>query len=223
VDHLLYLQYASAHSWAGKGREPYECQSVCIKSPVLPYIPLRQRFFPFSFRSFSSQKKKIFRNHFSEVNIQIDKMAGRDHVLALPSFVLAFRILQLVTALAIMGLAAYGITFLAFDGVDLTLFTVHPLSPPLSHPYIFPSSTRTLSPLTPLAGHRNPNNNRLHHRRRDRCANHLQLLGDPRPRHLRHRLLAHLLRAARVRGRRVRDRDLLYQRLLLFLRGGVLL
>jgi hypothetical protein len=51
-------------------------------------------------------------------------MAGRDHLLGLPSFVLAFRILQLVTALAIMGLAAYGITFLSFDGIDLTLFTV---------------------------------------------------------------------------------------------------
>jgi len=51
-------------------------------------------------------------------------MAGpRDHVLALPQFILAFRILQLVTALAILGLAAYGITYLSFDGIDLTLFT----------------------------------------------------------------------------------------------------
>lgn len=36
---------------------------------------------------------------------------------------LAFRSLQLVTALAILGLAAYGITYLSFDGIDLTLFT----------------------------------------------------------------------------------------------------
>jgi len=54
------------------------------------------------------------------------KMAGRDHVLALPSFVLRFRIFQLVTALAILGLSAYGITFLSFDGIDLTLFSVRP-------------------------------------------------------------------------------------------------
>jgi hypothetical protein len=51
-------------------------------------------------------------------------MAGREHLLGLPAFMLAFRILQLVTALAIMGLAAYGITFLSFDGIDLTLFSV---------------------------------------------------------------------------------------------------
>jgi hypothetical protein len=50
-------------------------------------------------------------------------MARTDHVLALPSFVLAFRILQLVTALAIMGLAGYGITEFSFDGIDLTLFS----------------------------------------------------------------------------------------------------
>lgn len=62
-------------------------------------------------------------------------MAGRDHVLALPRFVLALRIKQLVTALAIMGLAAYGITFLSFDGVDLTLFTVHPPFPSPSLPF----------------------------------------------------------------------------------------
>ncbi|KAN0102777.1 hypothetical protein V8E51_011090 [Hyaloscypha variabilis] len=50
-------------------------------------------------------------------------MAGRDHLLVLPPFVLAFRILQLVTAVVILGLSAYGVTFLSFDGDDLTLFT----------------------------------------------------------------------------------------------------
>jgi hypothetical protein len=96
-------------------------------------------------------------------------MAGRDHVLALPSFVLAFRILQLVTALAILGLAAYGVTYWSFDGDDLTLFTVQPLPlPSLTHPPIFPlihPSSPTLPLLTLSTGHRNPNNNRLHHRR----------------------------------------------------------
>jgi hypothetical protein len=56
-------------------------------------------------------------------------MAGRDHLLVLPPFVLAFRILQLVTAVVILGLSAYGVTFLSFDGDDLTLFTARPLSP----------------------------------------------------------------------------------------------
>ncbi len=150
-------------------------------------------------------------------------MAGRDHVLGLPRFVLLFRILQLVTALAIMGLAAYGITFLSFDGVDLTLFTVHapfPV-PPIHQSSHSPNSTLPL--LTLETGHRNPDHNRLHHRRRDRCPDHLQLLGDPGPRHLRHRLLAHLLRAARVRSSRLSDRDLHHQRLLLLVRGRLLL
>jgi len=55
-------------------------------------------------------------------------MSGpRDHVLALPQFILAFRILQLVTAIAILGLSAYGVTYYSFDGNDLTLFTVRHL------------------------------------------------------------------------------------------------
>jgi hypothetical protein len=93
------------------------------------------------------------------------------------------------------------------------------LSP--SPPTNLPSSNPTL--LTLITGNRNLDNNRLHHRRRDRRPNNLQLLGDPRPRHLRHRLLAHLLRAPRLRSSRVSDRDLLRQRLLLLVRGGLLL
>lgn len=46
------------------------------------------------------------------------------HVLALPVPIFALRIVQLVTAIAILGLAAYGITFVAFDGIALSLFTV---------------------------------------------------------------------------------------------------
>ncbi len=49
---------------------------------------------------------------------------GRHHILALPKGFIALRILQLVTALVILGLAAYGIHFVSFDGVDLTMFTV---------------------------------------------------------------------------------------------------
>jgi hypothetical protein len=50
-------------------------------------------------------------------------MSSRDHILALPPVVLGLRIVQLVTAVAILGLAAYGIEFLSFDGDGLTLFT----------------------------------------------------------------------------------------------------
>ncbi|CZR59003.1 uncharacterized protein PAC_08895 [Phialocephala subalpina] len=51
-------------------------------------------------------------------------MAGsKEHVLVLPKAVFALRIVQLVTAVAVMGLAAYGITFLSFDGINLTMFT----------------------------------------------------------------------------------------------------
>ena len=50
--------------------------------------------------------------------------SSRAHVLVLPKALFILRIFQLVTALAILGLAAYGITFLSFDGINLTLFTV---------------------------------------------------------------------------------------------------
>jgi hypothetical protein len=51
--------------------------------------------------------------------------SSRAHVLVLPKALFVLRVFQLATALAILGLAAYGITFLSFDGIDLTLFTVH--------------------------------------------------------------------------------------------------
>jgi hypothetical protein len=51
-------------------------------------------------------------------------MSSREHILQVPQVVLGLRIVQLVTAVAVLGLAAYGITFLSFDGDDLTLFTV---------------------------------------------------------------------------------------------------
>jgi len=49
--------------------------------------------------------------------------SSRAHVLVLPKALFVLRVFQLATALAILGLAAYGITFLSFDGIDLTLFT----------------------------------------------------------------------------------------------------
>lgn len=51
---------------------------------------------------------------------------ARDHILTLPKGFIALRILQLITAIVVLGLAAYGIQYLSFDGDDLSLFTVRP-------------------------------------------------------------------------------------------------
>lgn len=48
---------------------------------------------------------------------------SRDHILAAPLFTNGLRIAQLVVAIVILGLSAYGVTFFSFDGDDLTLFT----------------------------------------------------------------------------------------------------
>jgi len=48
---------------------------------------------------------------------------SRDHILAAPLFTNGLRIAQLVVAIVILGLSAYGVTFFAFDGDDLNLFT----------------------------------------------------------------------------------------------------
>ncbi|RDW92541.1 hypothetical protein BP5796_01935 [Coleophoma crateriformis] len=47
----------------------------------------------------------------------------KPHMLATPVFLWGFRLAQLVLALVVLGLSAYGITFLAFDGDSLMLFT----------------------------------------------------------------------------------------------------
>jgi len=44
------------------------------------------------------------------------------HVLPLPEWTIALRILQLVVALAVLGLAGYGLYWYSFDGIDLTTF-----------------------------------------------------------------------------------------------------
>lgn len=51
-------------------------------------------------------------------------VASRDHILALPKAMLGLRILQLCVAVACLGLGAYGVTFIVFDGDGLMLFTV---------------------------------------------------------------------------------------------------
>jgi hypothetical protein len=53
------------------------------------------------------------------------------HILPLPTAFLALRAVQLAVAVTILGLSAYVVTFIAFDGACLSLFTVctvHPLT-----------------------------------------------------------------------------------------------
>jgi len=45
------------------------------------------------------------------------------HILPLPKAVFGLKIAQLVISVVILGLAAYGVTFVAFDGDSLMLFT----------------------------------------------------------------------------------------------------
>jgi hypothetical protein len=61
-------------------------------------------------------------------------LTARDHILPVPTFLLGLRIVQLVTAVAILGLAAFGVTYIAFDGDSLTLFTVSALLNLLAYP-----------------------------------------------------------------------------------------
>jgi hypothetical protein len=50
-------------------------------------------------------------------------MSSREHILAVPKAVLGLRIVQLIVAVVILGLAGYGITYYAFDGDSLMLFS----------------------------------------------------------------------------------------------------
>jgi len=47
----------------------------------------------------------------------------RHHLVSEPKFVLVFRFLQLATAVVVLGLASYDLTFLVFDGIGITLFS----------------------------------------------------------------------------------------------------
>jgi len=48
---------------------------------------------------------------------------GREHTLGLPRALIAIRIIQLVLAVLILGLDAYGLYVLAFSGAALNMFT----------------------------------------------------------------------------------------------------
>lgn len=56
----------------------------------------------------------------------------RDHVLQLPLYLSVLRVIQIVLAVILLGLAAYTLSVLVYPGLSLTLFTVfHPHSPTL--------------------------------------------------------------------------------------------
>ena len=90
----------------------------------------------------------------------------RDHILLVPKPLIGLRFVQLVTAVAILGLSAYGVTYLSFDGDSLTLFTVSGL---------FYSPGQAMINLTP--GHCDDDHHSVHHRCRACNACGLQLLG----------------------------------------------
>jgi hypothetical protein len=48
----------------------------------------------------------------------------RGHVLATPRFFLGLRAFQLVVAIVILGMSAYGIHYVSYNGFCLSLFTV---------------------------------------------------------------------------------------------------
>ncbi len=53
-----------------------------------------------------------------------NRAPGREHIPVYPKGFIAIRIIQLVLALIIVGLDAYGLSLLIFDGDSLNIFTV---------------------------------------------------------------------------------------------------
>jgi hypothetical protein len=61
-------------------------------------------------------------------NYSTARPAGREHFPVYPKGFIAIRFVQLVIALVILGLDAYGLSVLSFSGDGLNIFTVsHPL------------------------------------------------------------------------------------------------
>lgn len=53
-----------------------------------------------------------------------ERAAGREHIPIYPKGFIAVRIIQLVIAVIILGLIAYSMSLLIFDGNSLNIFTV---------------------------------------------------------------------------------------------------
>jgi hypothetical protein len=91
---------------------------------------------------------------------------------------LGLRIAQLVVAVAVLGLSAYGVYWLAFDGDEITLFSV-------SHCLGRIAFCSLLDPSSPLKSrltypvNRNNHNRNLLSPRYSHVSHPLQLLGNP--------------------------------------------
>lgn len=53
-----------------------------------------------------------------------ERAAGREHIPIYPKGFIAIRIIQLVIAVIILGLIAYSLSLIIFDGNSLNIFTV---------------------------------------------------------------------------------------------------
>lgn len=67
-----------------------------------------------------------------------ERTAGREHFPLYPKGFVAIRIVQLVLAIIVLGLSAYGVSLLVFAGDCLTLFTVR--MDHLVNPYVTDSA-----------------------------------------------------------------------------------
>ena len=65
------------------------------------------------------------------------RVAGREHIPLYPKNFIAIRIVQLVLAVIVIGLSAYGVSLLAFDG-DIFIMVV------VSHPHFTSSHCKTM-------------------------------------------------------------------------------
>ncbi|ATZ58769.1 hypothetical protein BCIN_16g04610 [Botrytis cinerea B05.10] len=101
------------------------------------------------------------------------------HVLKPSKFLSALRVLQLLLALAILGLAGFVVTFIGYSGAILDLFVVCS-----SFIYLFPAlSSSVVKFLTnvPDTGQRNNSHNLLYSCFHPPFHGHLQLLGHRLP------------------------------------------
>lgn len=104
------------------------------------------------------------------------RVAGREHIPLYPRNFIALRIVQLVLAVIIIGLAAFGVAGLAFDGDIFIMVVVGSFRSRVSH-----CLNHRPPPLTPSAGHLHPHRNDLLFGRRVQPAECIQLLGRPGP------------------------------------------
>lgn len=132
---------------------------------------------------------------------------SREHMLRMPRAVWILHILQLITAVLVVGLSAFLVYFVPYNAIVFAIFTARPIRSVLHLHRLIGTS------LGSLHCHRS----HLLLRRRPRRPETLQLDRPPSPRGLKPNLLAELLRCPRLSLRRASDHrqlHLLRQRLL---------